>query len=83
MVTIVKNDSKLIVTMGQYENQFKQLGYQIASNGKGAEKKSAPISVKAEVKEEVKVEEKPVVEKQQEEKIQEKYGFKNNKKKGK
>ena len=85
MVTIVRDDSKLVVTKGQFESLYRPLGYQIASEKKGADKKSAPISVKSEIKEEViedKKEEK-VVEKQQEEKIQEKYGFKNNKKKGK
>ncbi len=85
MVTIVKGDSKIIVTKGTFESQFKPLGYQIASEEKGADKKSAPISVKSEIKEEVEEDnkEEKVVEEQQKEKIQEKYGFKNNKKKGK
>ena len=46
MVTIVKGDSKILVTEGTFESQYKQLGYQIASEEKGADKKSAPISVK-------------------------------------
>lgn len=41
MITIVKGSSKLIVTKGTFEEQYKQLGYQIASDKKEATKKVA------------------------------------------
>lgn len=41
MITIVKDSSKLVVTRGTYEEQYKALGYQIASEKKEATKKVA------------------------------------------
>ena len=43
MITIVKGSSKLVVTNGAYEEQYKKLGYQIASTKKGATKSVAPL----------------------------------------
>lgn len=41
MITIVKDSSKLVVTKGTYEEQYKKLGYQIASEKKEATKEVA------------------------------------------
>lgn len=41
MITIVKDSSKLVVTKGTYEEQYKKLGYQIASEEKEATKEVA------------------------------------------
>ena len=50
MITIVRGSSKLVVTRGAYEEQYKKLGYQIASENKGAAKKVAPLLEKKEEK---------------------------------
>ena len=74
MVTIVRGDSKLVVSNKTFEEQYKPLGYQIASNDKEATKKVASIVNK----EENQVKEKNNSEKE-EKKINEKYGFKTKK----
>lgn len=51
MITVVKGDSKLVITKGAYEEQYKKLGYQIASEKKGAAKKVAPLIENKEEKE--------------------------------
>lgn len=78
MITIIKGDSKLIVSQQTFEEQYKNLGYQIASDKKEAAKEVASASIKEEKKEEEKKED------NEEKKINEKYGFNKNKtKKGK
>ena len=52
MITVVKGSSKLVVTKETFEEQLKPLGYQIASENKGATKKVAPLF---ENKEEIKL----------------------------
>jgi hypothetical protein len=79
MITIVRGSSKLVVTRGAYEEQYKKLGYQIASENKGAAKKVAPLLEK---KEEKQVEESSF-KKDEEEDLSEKFGLKTSKKKGK
>ena len=77
MITIIKGDSKLIVSQQTFEEQYKNLGYQIASDKKEAAKEVASVSIKEEKKEEKK-------EDNEEKKINEKYGFSKTKtKKGK
>lgn len=78
MITIVKGSSKLIVTKGTFEEQYKHLGYQIASEKKEAAKDVASI-LKEENQEKTL---KDISEKtDEEEKINKKYGL--NSKKGK
>lgn len=48
MITIVKGNSKIITTQGAYEEQYKQLGYQIASKKKEAVKQTASLFTKKE-----------------------------------
>lgn len=43
MITVVKGSSKIKVTKETFEEQLKPLGYQIASENKGAAKKVAPL----------------------------------------
>lgn len=51
MITIEKGESKIICTKLAYEEQYKPLGYQIASENKGAtEKTEAPLLKKEEEK---------------------------------
>lgn len=72
MITIVKGKSKLLVSKGTFEEQYKALGYQIASNDKGATDEVAPIVKEKEIEDkQEKVEE--------QEKISQKYGFKTKK----
>lgn len=72
MITIVKGNEKIVCTYGMFENQFKNLGYRLASeNKKEAEVKPAS-SLKAEV---VKDEEDA-----EKDKISTKYGLKTSKK---
>lgn len=81
MITIVKGSSKLVVTNGAYEEQYKKLGYRKASENKGATKKVAPLFEKK--KEENQVES-PLLENKEEEDLSEKFGLKTSKsKKGK
>lgn len=54
MITIIKGNEKIVCTKGTFEEQYKSLGYQIASENKGATKDVAPI-VESEEKEEAKV----------------------------
>lgn len=86
MITIVKGSSKLVVTNGAYEEQYKKLGYRKASENKGATKKVAPLFEKKEEenkKEENQVES-PLLENKEEEDLSEKFGLKTSKsKKGK
>lgn len=75
MITIVSKDgkNKIVCSKGTFEEQYKILGYQIASEKKEATKEVASIVNK---EEKVKADE-------NEEKINEKYGLKKNDKKGK
>lgn len=75
MITIVKGNDKIVCTKGTFEEQYKILGYQIASEKKEATEKVASIVNKEEKKEELDTKE--------EEKINEKYGLKRTAKKGK
>lgn len=77
MITIIKGTDKIVCTKGTFEEQYKSLGYQIASEKKEATKEVASIVNK----EESKIEE--TVENNEEEKINEKYGLKKTTKKGK
>lgn len=72
MITIVKGNDKIVCTKGTFEEQYKILGYHIASEEKEATKKVASN---------VNKEEKEI--EQDEEKITEKYGLKKTTKKGK
>ena len=57
MITVFKGNEKIICTEKTYEEQFKHLGYQIASDKKEATEKVASFEneeIKEEVKEEVK-----------------------------
>lgn len=74
MITIVKGNDKIVCTKGTFEEQYKILGYHIASEEKEATKKVASN---------VNKEEKEKEEEQEEEKITEKYGLKKTTKKGK
>lgn len=77
MITIVKGSSKLLVSKGTYEEQYKKLGYQLASENKGATKKVAPLKKEEDNKQTSLLE-------KEEEKISEKFGLKtSNSKKGK
>jgi len=75
MITIVKGNDKIVCTKGTFEEQYKILGYQIASEKKEATEKVASIVNKEENKKELDTKE--------EEKINEKYGLKRTAKKGK
>lgn len=75
MITIVKGNDKIVCTKGTFEEQYKILGYQIASEKKEATEKVASIVNKEEKKEELETKE--------EEKINEKYGLKKTPRKGK
>ena len=81
MITIVKGKEKIVCTVQTFHEQYEQLGYQIASNDKGATKKVAPII--KEDKNQDKKELKDIKEEQksEEKKINAKYGL--NTKKGK
>lgn len=75
MITIVKGNDKIVCTKGTFEEQYKILGYQIASEKKEATEKVASIVNKEEANKEL--------DKKEEEKINEKYGLKKTTKKGK
>ena len=76
MVTIVKGKEKIVCTKGLFEEQYKNLGYQIASEKKEATKKVASI-LKEENQEKTL---KDITKKTEEEnKINEKYGLKTKK----
>lgn len=75
MITIVKGNDKIVCTKGTFEEQYKILGYQIASEKKEATEKVASIVNKEEKNNEL--------DKKEEEKINEKYGLKKTTKKGK
>lgn len=68
MITIVKGNSKLVVSKGTYEEQFKHLGYQIASKGKGATKQVASLFEKEEKEDNQ--------EEEEEKELSEKFGLK-------
>jgi hypothetical protein len=73
MITIVKGTDKIVCTKGTFEEQYKCLGYQIASNKKEATKEVASILDK-EKKEKSKKEKTDIS--NEEEKIKKKYGLK-------
>ena len=77
MITIVKGNDKIVCTKGTFEEQYKILGYQIASKEKEATGKVASFVNKEEKKQE------KVEQDNEEEEIKEKYGLKSNSKKGK
>lgn len=69
MITIVKGNDKIVCSYGTYENQFKNLGYRLASE----EKKEAEVKPASSLKEVNKEE------KSDEDKLSEKYGLKTKK----
>ena len=73
MITIFKGNHKVVCSKQVYENQFKELGYQIASNNKEATDKVASLKKQ----EEDNQEEKQELENQQ---LEMKYGFNTSKK---
>lgn len=82
MITIVKGNSKLLVTKGTFEDQYKNLGYHIASNKEEATKKVASIINKEAEKEnnqEKTLEDIKENDKEEENKLNEKYGLKSKK----
>ena len=76
MITIIRGNEKIVCTQKTYEEQYKDLGYQIASKEKEAAQKVASVSVKEEIKEDVVKEEKEEKEKKA---INQKYGIKSKK----
>lgn len=68
MITIVKGNEKIVCSYGTYENQFKNLGYRLASE----EKKEAAPKTASSLKDKEAVEE-------ENEKLSEKYGLKSKK----
>lgn len=76
MITIQKGNEKIVCTKGTFEEQYKVLGYRIASKEKEATKKVASIINKEE-------DTKKIQETKEDEKINEKYGLKKTTKKGK
>lgn len=74
MITIVKGKEKIVCTKGIFEEQYKSLGYQIASKKKEATKNVASILKKEDNKEKKEI-------KKEQEKISKKYKL--NTKKGK
>ena len=84
MITIVKGNEKIVCTKGIFEEQYKSLGYQIASKNKEATNKVASSVLKEEANNEEKtLKDLQEEEIKSEEKISEKYGLKKNTKKGK
>lgn len=75
MITIVRGNDKIVCSKGTFEEQYKILGYQIASEKKEATEKVASVVNKEEKKKNT--------ENNDEEKINEKYGLKKTTKKGK
>lgn len=76
MITIEKGDSKIICTKLAFDEQFKPLGYHIASENKGAaEKTEAPLLKKEEEKDI-----KEINKDEEKEKIKAKYGLNKKKK---
>lgn len=80
MITIVKGNDKIVCTKGTFEEQYKILGYQIASKEKEATKKVASIIDKEEKTEKQENKEENINE---QEEISEKYGLNKTNKKGK
>lgn len=80
MITVVKGDSKIVVTKATYEEQLKKLGYSVvASKKKEATKKVASNDIKENDEEDLdKLLKKDLEEKQN---LSEKYGFTNAEKK--
>lgn len=74
MITIVKGSSKLVVTKGTYEEQYKKLGYSIASDKKEATKKVAS-SDNIKVNKEENLDKLIEKDNQEKENLSEKYGF--------
>ena len=76
MITIEKGNHKIICSKLAYEEQFKSLGYQIASENKGAaEKTEAPLFKKEEEKDIKKINKD-----EEKEQIKAKYGLNKKKK---
>ena len=76
MITIEKGDSKIICTKLAFDEQFKPLGYHIASENKGAaEKTEAPLLKKEEEKDI-----KEINKDEEKEQIKAKYGLNKKKK---
>lgn len=77
MITIVSKDGKneIVCSKVTFEEQYKSLGYQLASEKKEATKEVASVVNKEEKKQDVELKD--------EEKINEKYGLKKTAKKGK
>lgn len=82
MITIIKGNDKIVCTKGTFEEQYKSLGYQIASDDKEATEKVASVFNKDEKKKEKKSKISQEDNKDNEE-INEKYGLKKTTKKGK
>lgn len=76
MITIVKGTDKIVCTKGTFEEQYKSLGYQIASEKKEATKKVASIVSQEKRSNEIE-------EEKEREELNEKYGLKKTTKKGK
>lgn len=74
MITIIKGEQKIICTQKTYEEQYKSLGYQIASENREATKKVASILKEKENQEKTlkDISKKP----EEDSKINEKYGLK-------
>lgn len=69
MITAVKGNSKIVCTLGTFEEQLKPLGYRLASEDKGATKKVAPLLKNKEEKS------KTLFDNQEEENLNEKFGL--------
>ena len=72
MITIIKGKEKIVCTYGTFQEQYKQLGYQIASN---KEEATPNVASFIEEKDNQKVEENKKDEELENEKIMEKYGL--------
>ena len=72
MITIVKGNDKIVCTKGTFEEQYKILGYQIASEKKEATEKVASFE-KEEDKKEEEIEVEEALEENLEEELEEKY----------
>lgn len=78
MVTIVKGNEKIICTKGTFEEQYRPLGYRLASeNKKEATKKVASSFEEKEEKEELKIKTDDAEEEKEE--LSAKYGLKSKK----
>jgi len=76
MVTIVKGKEKIVCTKGLFEEQYKHLGYQIASDKKEATKQVASFEKEEKEDNQEKTLKDITKESEEENKINEKYGLK-------